>query len=172
MNARAVTVTLNPAIDQTVRLASLRPGHVHRARSSRDDAGGKGINVAACLADWGVPTAALGVLGGGNDGVFGALFSTRGMVDGCLRIPGSTRTNIKLVDEDNGETTDINLPGLALDDAALDAVSRRLGAFRWCCPAACRLDCRPMHGRDCRRRPPPPVRACCWTPAATHLWLH
>lgn len=75
MNARAVTVTLNPAIDQTVRLASLRPGHVHRARSSRDDAGGKGINVAACLADWGVPTAALGVLGGGNDGVFGALFS-------------------------------------------------------------------------------------------------
>lgn len=129
MNARAVTVTLNPAIDQTVRLASLRPGHVHRARSSRDDAGGKGINVAACLADWGVPTAALGVLGGGNDGVFGALFSTRGMVDGCLRIPGSTRTNIKLVDEDNGETTDINLPGLALDDAALDAVSRRLGAL-------------------------------------------
>ncbi|PZS73408.1 1-phosphofructokinase family hexose kinase [Stenotrophomonas maltophilia] len=129
MNSRAVTVTLNPAIDQTVRLASLRPGHVHRARSSRDDAGGKGINVAACLADWGVPTTALGVLGGGNDGVFGTLFSARGIVDGCLRIPGNTRTNIKLVDEDNGETTDINLPGLALDGADLDAVSRRLAAL-------------------------------------------
>ncbi|WP_164137011.1 1-phosphofructokinase family hexose kinase [Stenotrophomonas maltophilia] len=127
MNTRAVTVTLNPAIDQTVRLASLRPGHVHRACSSRDDAGGKGINVAACLADWGVPTTALGVLGGGNDAVFGALFSSRGIADACLRVPGQTRTNIKLVDEDNDETTDINLPGLVLDDADLDAVSRRLG---------------------------------------------
>ena len=131
MNARAVTVTLNPAIDQTVRLASLRPGHVHRARSSRDDAGGKGINVAACLADWGVPTAALGVLGGGNDGVFGALFSTRGIVDGCLRIPGSTRTNIKLVDEDNGETTDINRSGRSVAQAwRLAAAGPSGGAVR------------------------------------------
>lgn len=126
MNTHAVTITLNPAIDQTVRLARLQPGHVHRARSSRDDAGGKGINVAACLADWGVPTTALGVLGDGNDGVFRALFSARGIADGCVRVPGRTRTNIKLVEEDNSETTDINLPGLPLGSADLDAVSRRL----------------------------------------------
>ncbi|MCU1197745.1 1-phosphofructokinase family hexose kinase [Stenotrophomonas maltophilia] len=129
MTARAVTVTLNPAIDQTVRLAHLQPGRVHRAGSSRDDAGGKGINVAACLADWGVPTIALGVLGDGNDGVFRTLFRERGIIDGCLRVPGRTRTNIKLVEEANGETTDINLPGLAVDAADLDAVSRQLGAL-------------------------------------------
>ncbi|MBN5157916.1 MULTISPECIES: 1-phosphofructokinase [unclassified Stenotrophomonas] len=129
MSARAVTITLNPAIDQTVRLAHLQPGHVHRARSSRDDAGGKGINVAACLADWGVPTTALGVLGEGNDGVFSAVFAERGIADACLRIAGRTRTNIKLVEEANGETTDINLPGLSLRDADLDAVSRRLDAL-------------------------------------------
>ncbi|HDS1221493.1 TPA: 1-phosphofructokinase family hexose kinase [Stenotrophomonas maltophilia] len=129
MNAGAVTITLNPAIDQTVRLARLHPGQVHRARSSHDDAGGKGINVAACLSDWGVPTTALGVLGDGNDGVFRALFSARGIADGCLRVPGRTRTNIKLVEEDGGETTDINLPGLALGNADLDAVSRRLAAL-------------------------------------------
>ena len=129
MSARAVTITLNPAIDQTVRLAHLRPGNVHRARSSRDDAGGKGINVAACLADWGVPTTALGVLGDGNDGVFSALFAERGIADACLRVAGRTRTNIKLVEEASGETTDINLPGLSLCDADLDAVSRRLDAL-------------------------------------------
>lgn len=126
MSAHAVTITLNPAIDQTVRLARLQPGHVHRARSSRDDAGGKGINVAACLADWGVPTTALGVLGDGNDGVFRTLFSARGIADGCVRVPGRTRTNIKLVEEDSSETTDINLPGLPLGSADLDAVSRAL----------------------------------------------
>ncbi|MCR8713273.1 1-phosphofructokinase family hexose kinase [Stenotrophomonas indicatrix] len=129
MSARAVTVTLNPAIDQTVRLVRLQPGHVHRARSSRDDAGGKGINVAACLADWGVPTTALGVLGDSNDGVFSALFAERSIADGCLRIPGHTRTNIKLVEEASGETTDINLPGLSLCDADLDAVSGRLATL-------------------------------------------
>ncbi|KRG52627.1 1-phosphofructokinase family hexose kinase [Stenotrophomonas beteli] len=129
MNAGAVTITLNPAIDQTVRLARLQPGHVHRARSSRDDAGGKGINVAACLADWGVPTSALGVLGDGNVGAFDALFSARGIADACLRVPGHTRTNIKLVAEDSGETTDINLPGLTLGGADLDAVARRLDAL-------------------------------------------
>lgn len=129
MSAQALTVTLNPAIDQTVRLANLHPGQVHRARSSRDDAGGKGINVAACLADWGVATTALGVLGNGNDGVFSALFAERGIADACLRVAGRTRTNIKLVEEASGETTDINLPGLSLCDADLDAVSRRLDAL-------------------------------------------
>ncbi|MCR2322135.1 1-phosphofructokinase, partial [Salmonella enterica] len=74
-------------------------------------------------------TTALGVLGDGNDGVFNALFSARRIADGCLRIPGRTRTNIKLVEEANGETTDINLPGLTLGDADLDAVSRRLAAL-------------------------------------------
>ncbi|MHC1652179.1 1-phosphofructokinase [Stenotrophomonas maltophilia] len=128
MRPHAVTVTLNPAIDQTVRLGQLHPGRVHRARSTREDAGGKGINVAACLADWGVPATALGVLGEDNDGVFGALFSERGIADGCLRRPGRTRTNIKLVEEANGETTDINLPGLSLCEADLDAVSRQLAA--------------------------------------------
>ncbi|MBD3773896.1 MAG: 1-phosphofructokinase family hexose kinase [Rhodobacteraceae bacterium] len=129
MSAQAVTITLNPAIDQTVRLARLQPGHVHRAFSARDDAGGKGINVAACLADWGVRSTALGVLGDGNDGVFRTLFSARGIADGCLRVPGRARTNIKLVEEGSGETTDINLAGLPLSDADLDAVSTRLAAL-------------------------------------------
>lgn len=129
MSARAVTVTLNPAIDQTIRLAQLQPGHVHRARSARDDAGGKGINVAACLADWGVPTAALGVLGAGNDGAFRTLFEQRGIADDCLRVPGQTRTNIKLVEDERGETTDINLPGLTLGAAELDAVADRLATL-------------------------------------------
>ena len=171
MSAQALTVTLNPAIDQTVRLAHLHPGHVHRACSSRDDAGGKGINVAACLADWGVPTTAMGVLGNGNDGVFSGLFAERGIADACLRIAGRTRTNIKLVEEASGETTDINLPGLSLCDADLDAVSRRLDALlqpdlpvvlSGSLPSGL-----PMHGRDCRRRRAPPVRAYCWIPVAT-----
>jgi 1-phosphofructokinase len=126
MSAQVATVTLNPAIDQTVRLQRLRPGAVHRAAGARNDAGGKGINVAACLADWGLATAALGVLGAGNAGTFEELFRERGIADHCLRVAGETRTNIKLVEAQNGETTDINLPGLALDQSHLRAVAERL----------------------------------------------
>jgi len=126
MSTQAVTLTLNPAIDQTIRVDRLCPGQVHRAQASREDAGGKGINVAACLADWGVATTALGVLGADNAHVFRTLFAARGIHDDCLRIPGHTRTNIKLVAQDTGDTTDINLPGLPLDGSALDAVATRL----------------------------------------------
>lgn len=126
MTVQAVTITLNPAIDQTVQLQQLCPGSVHRASGTSSNAGGKGINVAACLADWGMPTAALGVLGADNTALFTQLFEQRGIVDHCLRIPGRTRTNIKLVETISGETTDINLPGLTLGADAVDAVAARL----------------------------------------------
>lgn len=123
---QAITVTLNPAIDQLVTLDALRPGQVHRARTSLQLPGGKGINVAACLAGLGETTAALGVLGSGNAGMFEALFAQRGIADDCLRLPGQTRTNIKLVADGGSQTTDINLPGLLLDETHLAAVAERL----------------------------------------------
>jgi 1-phosphofructokinase len=117
-----VTVTLNPALDQTVVLDGLIPGAVHRARSVRSDAGGKGVNVAACLADWGVPVAATGVLGQDNAAPFQALMDAKGIEDRFVWIPGETRTNLKLLDRASGDTTDINLPGLQVTPDALVTV--------------------------------------------------
>jgi 1-phosphofructokinase len=116
-----ITVTLNPAIDETVVLDSLRPGHVHRARAVAFHAGGKGVNVASCLADWdSAPVTATGILGAHNAGVFEALFAAKNIRDGFVRVAGETRTNIKLVHE--GDTTDLNLPGLEVDNVAIDKV--------------------------------------------------
>ncbi|WP_373849290.1 1-phosphofructokinase family hexose kinase, partial [Delftia acidovorans] len=131
MNApQAITVTLNPAIDQLVTLDALLPGQVQRALGSMQAPGGKGINVAAALAGLGAPTAALGVLGSDNAGMFEALFAQRGIADACLRVPGQTRTNIKLVADGGRQTTDINLPGLALAEAHLHAVMSALARYR------------------------------------------
>ena len=130
MNApQAITVTLNPAIDQLVTLDALLPGQVQRALGSVQAPGGKGINVAAALAGLGVSTAALGVLGSDNAGMFEALFAQRGIADACLRVPGQTRTNIKLVADGGRQTTDINLPGLVLAEAHLDAVMAALARY-------------------------------------------
>ncbi|MBK1624085.1 1-phosphofructokinase [Afifella marina] len=117
-----VTVTLNPAIDQTVVVDGMTLGEVHRASSVQSNAGGKGVNVASCLADWSVPVIATGILGGGNPGPFEALFSAKTIRDLFVRVPGETRTNIKIADPTRNETTDINLPGPVADDAALERV--------------------------------------------------
>lgn len=121
---RVLTVTLNVAIDETVRLDKLTPGSVHRAASVQYNAGGKGVNVASCLADWGVPVAATGLLGRENVAIFEALCASKGIDDLFVRVNGASRTNIKLVDED--DTTDINLPGVQATDEALTALHRVL----------------------------------------------
>jgi 1-phosphofructokinase len=110
-----ITVTLNPAIDETVVLDKLQPGHVHRASGAEFHAGGKGVNVASCLADYGIPAIATGILGAGNADVFESLFAAKNITDKFTRVPGLTRTNIKLAHD--GDTTDINLPGLTINEA-------------------------------------------------------
>ena len=117
---RVHTLTLNPAIDETITLDTLVPGDVHRAKSVRQNAGGKGINVASCLADWGVPVSAHGLLGTDNAAPFEALFAAKPITDAMVRVDGSTRVNLKLVDARG--TTDINLDGLAVTDEVLATV--------------------------------------------------
>src|SRR2546430_15006549 len=108
---KIATVTLNPAIDQTVRVDSFRPNAVNRALAIRFDASGKGVNVAAFLADYGHDTAVTGYLGQANVAIFEQFFAAKGIDDCFVRIPGSTRINVKVVDEVNQQTTDINMPG-------------------------------------------------------------
>ena len=108
---RVVTVTINPAIDQTVIIPSFTAGAVNRVQSSQVDAGGKGINVASFLADFGQPATVTGFLGAGNDGIFRRLFERKGIEDRCIRIAGHTRTGVKISDEVLHQTTDINFPG-------------------------------------------------------------
>lgn len=120
------TLTLNPALDQTVTLPRLRPGAVNLAQAVTINAGGKGINVASCLADWGVPTVVHGLLGRDNVTPFEALFSAKAIRDHMLRLPGATRVNIKLADRESGDTTDINLPGLNATPSDLQTLAERL----------------------------------------------
>jgi len=121
-----VTVTLNPAIDLTVAVDRFIVGAVQRARSAVTTVGGKGINVAGCLADHGLAVAVTGVLGRANDGAFVDFFAEKKIADRFVRTAGDTRTNIKIADLGGGETTDLNLPGLMVSDGSLEAVRATL----------------------------------------------
>ena len=107
-----VTVTLNPAIDQTLSIPGFAAGRVNRVAASRSDAGGKGVNVACVLADLGLDVVATGFLGSDNTVLFETLFEQKRIADRFVRIPGCTRLGLKIVDDETQQTTDINFPGL------------------------------------------------------------
>ena len=111
--ARVLTVTLNPALDLTVQLPSLRLGEVNRSESLQVHAAGKGLNVAQVLADLGHQLTVTGFLGADNPQAFEQLFEARGFADEFVRVAGETRSNIKLA-EAGGQITDINSPGLVI----------------------------------------------------------
>lgn len=126
MNSQVTTLTLNPAIDQTLEVEQFEIDHVNRVSMSRSNAGGKGVNVASCLADWGVSVCASGLLGMDNSEVFTKLFENKKIINGFIRCNGSTRTNIKILNKKNGETTDLNMPGLDISKLSLDMLFAKL----------------------------------------------
>ncbi|MCX7080802.1 MAG: 1-phosphofructokinase [Pseudomonas sp.] len=123
--ARILTLTLNPALDLTVQLTRLEPGQVNRSDAMHTHAAGKGVNVAQVLADLGHQLTVSGFLGEDNPQAFEALFSRRGFVDAFIRVPGETRSNIKLAESD-GRITDLNGPGPRVSEAAQQALLDRL----------------------------------------------
>jgi len=124
---QAVTVNLNPAIDWTLQIPRFTAGKVNRVRSESAQASGKGVNVAAALADFRLTVAVTGFLGRDNVASFEAMFAARKIRDHFIRIPGQTRTGIKIADADRGQTTDINFPGLAPRRSDIQALTKTLG---------------------------------------------
>lgn len=124
--AAVVCVALNPALDQTIEVSDLRPGEVNRAQRAQVDVGGKGINVASCLADFSVGVAVTGQLGRDNAVLFESLFADKQIGNYCLYLEGLTRINTKLVDPARGETTDINMPGPQLTPEQIEAQIAKL----------------------------------------------
>lgn len=130
---RIATVTLNPAIDQTVRVDHFRPNTVNYAQTMQFDAGGKGVNVASFLTDMGFTTSVTGFLGQDNVDIFEQFFARKHIDDQFVRIPGLTRTGVKIVDEVNQQTTDINMPGLPPSKEALDALHEKIEQLSTSC---------------------------------------
>lgn len=131
MNAgpRIVTVTLNASIDQTAIIPNFTAGEVNRVAREQSDAGGKGVNVASFLADFGHAVAVTGVLGADNQELFLRLFADKKLIDRFIRVPGHTRVNIKVADDARHQVTDINFPGVDVPAEAIGAVSATIDAL-------------------------------------------
>lgn len=119
-----ITVTLNPALDKTMVLDGMEIGEVNRTVSSRNDIGGKGINVSKVLNAFGMRSVATGFLGRSSENLFSQELKRLMIDDRFVRVEGTTRTNIKLVDIRNRTHTDINEPGPEISSEELEEFFR------------------------------------------------
>lgn len=130
---KIATLTLNPAIDQTVLVDHFQVGVVNRGQALEFNAGGKGVNVASFLADYGCEVAVTGFLGEDNQAIFQRLFAEKRIDDHFIRIPGLTRTNVKIADIAHQQTTDINPPGLSPSPEAMLMLRNTVEALTSAC---------------------------------------
>ena len=120
------TLTLNPAIDKTVTVPGFTPGAVNRVTSLRQDVGGKGINVSKCLIQLGAETTAAGFFGGDAGRWMTNQLENAKIPVLAVAINGESRTNLKIVDGEKCQNTDINEPGPEISPEEMDALLVKL----------------------------------------------
>jgi 1-phosphofructokinase len=133
-----VTLTPNPSLDRTLELDRLDRGSVLRARKTRVEPGGKGVNVARALLANGHPVRAVLPVGGPEGDHLAALLDALGLDVRTVPIAAPIRSNVSLV-EPNGTVTKINAPGPRLQEDESDSLKKAtvaaLDGARWV--AAC-----------------------------------
>ena len=121
-----VTVTLNPAIDQTLVLPKFVAGDTLRVKASRFDPGGKGINVSRVIKELGGESLAMGFAPGGLGRYIGQTLEAQGIACDFVHTKGETRTNITILDESRHVHTILSDPGPQTDPRYVDQLKARL----------------------------------------------
>lgn len=119
--ATVVTLTLNPALDRVMDLGTaLRVGELQRVGGVREQAGGKGVNVARAVRALGGEVLTAGVLGGFSGRKFEALLNREGLAGQFLwSEAGETRQCHILLGGAGTHPTEINETGFAVQAEVL-----------------------------------------------------
>lgn len=115
------SICMNPSFDRTVEVDALTMGEVNRIRTSRLDVGGKGINVAVVASRLGLASRCVGCAGEDGAARLTASLDREAIDHAFLTIPGSVRTNMKIVSRDGKGVTELNEPGAEMTRENLNA---------------------------------------------------
>jgi len=130
-----VTVTPNAALDHTLYVDALRPGHRHRARAEHVQAGGKGVNVARVLAGLGVAVRTVVILGGETGHAIHRDLERARLAPVVIAAPGESRTCIEILEDQPGRATQVHGAGVRATEqtarALVAAVEASLAGAGW-----------------------------------------
>ncbi|MDN6170799.1 MAG: PfkB family carbohydrate kinase [Micrococcaceae bacterium] len=119
-----LTITPNPALDETYDVDHLAVGGTNRVPAPGVRAGGKGLNVARILHRQGSSVHAIATRGGGAGEPFATELDASGIGNTLVPVAPGTRRSFALVDRGTGMTTIFNEHGGGLEAAEWDAVQR------------------------------------------------
>lgn len=120
-----ITLTLSPAYDIHAycdTFASERENHV---RMISRDAGGKGLNISRALAEYGIKSTALIILGEENSADFENSVFDEGITVCAIKTRGRIRENLTVHTKD-GKETRISFDGSPLDSSVIGELRKRL----------------------------------------------
>ena len=123
-----VTVTMNPAIDKTMEVDTLKLGGLNQIKKAEADAGGKGINVSKTIRALGGESIATGFLGGNSGKMIQNVLEKYQIRQDFVWVDGETRTNTKVL-EISGEVTELNEPGPEITETQVEALLKKLEMY-------------------------------------------
>jgi 1-phosphofructokinase family hexose kinase len=130
-----ITITLNPALDRTLTVPSIRFNDVLRAKEVRHDWGGKGFNVSRALQALGARSLVMGLVGGTAGNALECGLADLGLETDLVQIEGNTRTNTVITELDTGRYIKVNEPGAEVQAGELayleDRIRERLHPDDW-----------------------------------------
>lgn len=129
-----LTLTVNPAIDRTITVDRLAFEDRAYIRSSKDSAGGRGINAAHVIHSFGGDTLAIVPVGGDSGARFQEFLQIFGFPVEVVRIRKEVRTNFTITDA-HGLTVKLNEAGPSIEKAELAQLEKvirsKLEAAKW-----------------------------------------
>lgn len=121
------TVTLNPAVDYTLRVNEFTAGELNRPTNTTLSFGGKGVNVSRVLTALGVKNRALGFVAGDVGGMLESGLRRLGVdTDFVCLAEGNTRINVKITADTE---TELNARGPQVDEGAFAQLAAQVSAL-------------------------------------------
>lgn len=124
-----VTLTMNPAIDVSTRIARVAANRKLRCEKPRFEAGGGGINVSVAMAELGCQSTAVFLCGGPPGKILRQLLSKHGVSQRPVEIEGWTRWNLAARDESSEDQYRFLMPGPTINEDEADSCLALLGSL-------------------------------------------
>lgn len=122
-----VTITLNPALDKSISVPELVPEKKLRARSSKVEPGGGGINISRALKKLGVDSEAIILSGGYTGKALETLLEKEGVKFSAIETENDTRENFVVFDEDKKLQYRFGMPGESVSEKELGSLMQTIG---------------------------------------------
>ncbi|MFC1919504.1 1-phosphofructokinase [Chloroflexota bacterium] len=129
-NDLIATLTLNPALDNTLVVRHLVVDDANRWTSRRRDPGGKGIGVSRVIHRLGGKTIAYGFIGGHDGKAVEILLNREKVKHDFTHIVNETRTNIIVTDTETKQQTRLDAPGPTVSPRELEALKRKTSRIK------------------------------------------